>query len=279
MTTPPFRGFFINLDRNQARLEQMNQQLADLGMSHLYSRVPAVNGSDLGPEYRTELDRGNLGLWLTHEKLIEANRTSDAHLHIMEDDAFLPKDAMSSFPAVLERAEKNFPDWDLLFTEIYLQMGVSLFRLVAKAKEAFDNNRQVGLAPLKQIPFAGTSSVFINRRSLDKYFRLMKGNWVKGYPIDLYLRSLVAGGALNAVITLPFLTTLSPTTAESDIRGELNASHLVLNIYRRAAFKDADIPALNREIEELSRGLNVSDLAGVYLNVLRYCLSDKQVEI
>jgi GR25 family glycosyltransferase involved in LPS biosynthesis len=279
MPTPPFRGFFINLDRNRARLHQMNTQLADLGMTALYTRIAAVDGSTLGPEYQTELDRGNLGLWLTHERLIEANRASDRHLHIMEDDALLPKDTLANFSIILDRADKNFPAWDLLFTEIYLQMGVAIFRVVAKAKEAFQQHGQVGLAPLKQIPFAGTSSIFINKRSLDKYLRLMKGNWTKGYPIDLFLRSLVAGGALNALVTLPFLTTLSPTTTDSDIRGELNAGHLVLNIYRRAAFKDADIPALNREIEELSKDLNVSDLAGVYLKVLRYCLSDKQVEI
>jgi hypothetical protein len=279
MPTAPFRGFFINLDRNQTRLANMTRQLADVGMSDFYSRVPAVNGATLGPEYQTTLDRGNLGLWITHERLIEANRSSDVHLHIMEDDALLPKDASKSFAALLERADNSSPGWDLIFTEIYLQMGVALFRLVTKAKEAFAQHGQVGLAPLKQIPFAGTSSIFINKRSLDKYLRLMAGNWKQGFPIDLFLRSLISNGSLNALVTLPFLTSLSPETTESDIRGGLNESHLVLNIYRRAIFKDADMAALSREIDEFSKELGVSKLAELYLKVLRYCLSDKQVEI
>jgi hypothetical protein len=279
MPTPPFRGFFVNLDRNQARLEAMNRQLSDRGLSHLYSRVPAVNGSALGPEYQTELDRGNLGLWLTHEKLIEANRSSDAHLHIMEDDAMLPKDAAISIPALLQAADGRYPTWDVIFTEIYLQMAVAIFRLIAKGKEAFKTYGHVGLSPLKTIPFAGTSSILINKRSLDKYLGLMRGNWKQGYPIDLYLRQLVSQGSLNAMVTIPFLTTLAPETTASDIRGELNASHLVLNIYRRAAFKDADLASLGREIDEFLKGVEIASFAEIYLKVLRYCLSDKHVEV
>ena len=108
----------------------------------------------------------------------------------------------------------------------------------------------------------------------------MAGNCKQGVPIDLYLRSLISNGSLNALVTLPFLTSLSPETTESDIRGGLNESHLVLNIYRRAIFKDADMAAaLSREIDEFSKELGVSKLAELYLKVLRYCLSDKQVEI
>jgi len=280
MPTPPFRGFFLNLDRSQARLDSMNAQLAAVGMSQAYQRVPAVDGPSLGPEYQTNLDRGNLGLWITHERLIEANRSSDSHLHILEDDSQLPKDAAQSLPAMLQQADKTHPAWDLIFTEVYLHMGISIFRLVSKAKEAFHQTHQPVLAPLKQIPFAGTSSVFVNKRSLEKYLRLLSGQWKQGLPLDLYLRSLINAGSLNALVTLPFLTTLSENTAQSEIQNApLNQSHLVLNIYRRSVFKDADEAALNNEIDRLSNDVTVPGLTEIYLKVLRYCLSDNHVEI
>ncbi len=102
-----YRGFFINLDRNTKRRTAVEQNLTDVGLANVYQRVPAVDGRALGPEYVTELDRGNLGLWLTHERLLAAHRSSTTHLHLMEDDALLPADAKHCLNDMLDKADNH----------------------------------------------------------------------------------------------------------------------------------------------------------------------------
>ncbi len=231
----------------------------------------------LGAEFATKLDRGNLGLWLTHERLLETCKNSNVHIHILEDDALLPKDAVGRFEMMLQDADKNFPDWDVIFTEVFIQMDVTLFYVLAKAKELYRQNGQIQLSSLKPAPFAGTSSLFINRKSIGKYAKLISGQWKVGLPIDLFLRSLIQKGLLNAYVTLPFLTSLTEHTAESNIQGQLNLSHLVMNIYRRAAFKDADLQSLREELNRLSVHRKHPDFTALYLDVLSFFLSDQQV--
>jgi GR25 family glycosyltransferase involved in LPS biosynthesis len=211
----------------------------------------------------------------TQERLLNSCRSADCHIHVLEDDALLPKDAAVSFDATLRDADANFGDWDVIFTEVFLQMDVTLFQVLAKNKDAYRETGQVRLTSLKPAPFAGTSSLFINRRSIKKYLELISGKWAEGMPIDLYLRSLIWKGALNAYVTLPFLTSLSEHTTESNIQGQLNLSRLVMNIYRRAAFKDADFAALTEELDRLAPKQSLSDFAGLYLKILGFSLSDR----
>ena len=175
-----FRGFYINLDRNQARSASMTQQLADVGMAGRYERFPAVDGRALGAEFVTALDRGALGLWLTHERLLSANRSSDAHLHVMEDDVLLPRDADVCFANVLATADRDFSDWDLIYTDIMLNLDFGLFELIKKCKEMHRENGKLKLGSLKSAPFACTSSFFINRKSIDKYLQLDSGTMDRG---------------------------------------------------------------------------------------------------
>ena len=272
-----FRGFVINLDRNQARAASMKQHLMDVGMADRYERFPAVDGRTLGAEYVTKLDRGNLGLWLTHERLLWANRSSEAHLHILEDDALLPKDAEVCFAKVLAALEKATPDWDLVFTDVFLNLDFASFELLAKCKESYLQQGELRCYSLKHFAFACTSSLFVNRTSIEKYLRVIEGRWTEGTPIDIFLRTEIRRGSLNAFITLPFATSLSEKTNESDIRGGLDVSRRVLNLYRAAWFKDADLDHLARELRRLTGTVKVSGLSDCYLEACKFVLSDQWV--
>jgi hypothetical protein len=213
----------------------MMRQLAEVGITDIYQRFPAVDGRTLGAEYVTKLDRGNLGLWLTHERLLAANNSIDSHLHLLEDDALFPKDADICFTNLLAAADKEFPDWDLIFTDVFLNLDFGIFELINKCRESHRQNGGLKLYSLKNAPFAGSSSFFINRNSIKKYLRVLEGRWAEGMPIDIFLRTRINQGLLNAYVTLPFATSLSRSTNESDIRGELDLSRMVLNLYRAAA--------------------------------------------
>jgi GR25 family glycosyltransferase involved in LPS biosynthesis len=274
---PAFRGLFMNLDRNQARLASMAQHLVDVGMAGRYQRFPAVDGRTLGPEYVTKLDRGNLGLWLSHERLLAANKSSDAHLHVLEDDALLPKDAEVCFAKLLAGVEKGFPDWDMIFTDVLVNLEFPLFQLIAKCKKSYLQMGQLTCFPLKDILFSCAASFFISRKSIDKYLRLIEGRWTEGMPVDIHLRNLINQGSLNAYVTLPFATSLSENADESDIRGGLDLSRKVLNLYRASLFKDADLDHLAKELRRLTASTKVSDLAECYLEAAKFALSDQWI--
>ncbi|MGD0389974.1 MAG: hypothetical protein ABSC42_13580 [Tepidisphaeraceae bacterium] len=275
---PDFRGFFINLDRNQARSASMMRRLADVGMAARYQRIPAVDGRKLGAEYVTTLDRGNLGLWLTLERLLAANKSSDAHLHLLEDDVLLPKDAEACFAKLLAGVDRGAPDWDLIFTDVQLNLDFATYQSIAKWREFYLQKSELRCLSLKGMVFSGTPSIFVNRKSIDKYHRLLDGRWTEGMPIDIYLRTMIGRGSLNAYLTLPFATCLSENTIESDIRGGLDLSRKVLNLYRASLFKDADLDHLAKELRRLTATAKVTGLAACYLEAMKFALSDQWVQ-
>lgn len=73
---------------NEKRRNFLTRHLEEIGVASRYQRFDAVDGRAVAHEYPTILDPGNLGLWLSHEKLLQANSAQDQHLHIIEDDIF-----------------------------------------------------------------------------------------------------------------------------------------------------------------------------------------------
>jgi hypothetical protein len=82
---------------------------------------------------------------------------------------------------------------------------------------------------------------------------------------------------LNAYATLPFATSVSEKASDSDIRGNLDRSRQVLNVYRRAWFKNADFPALSEELRRLSADAKVTPMTDCYIQAARFVLSDQWV--
>jgi hypothetical protein len=194
----------------------------------------------------------------------------------MEDDALLPADAKHCLNDMLEKADKHLKSWDLIFTDIFLQLEVSCFQLLSEARKQYLQSGALNYFPLKHLlGFAGTSSIFINKNSIDKYLKLISGNWTKGMPIDIYLRQLIKDQSLDAYVTMPFLTTLSRNTNESDIQGPLDLSRRILNLYRRAAYKDSNLTEIGEEMRKLTAGPNVPPYANLFLNAVTFLLSDR----
>ena len=272
-----YQGYFINLAKNEARRASLTRNLQEVGLADRYQRCDAVDGRTVVPSQPTKLDPGNLGLWLSHEKILETNPTPAGHLHIIEDDAMLSRDAAHAFEMMLNVADTRVVEWDLVFTDIYVAIQPEPVHQMIKQMESYAETKNQNLVSLARAQFASTSSMFINKASVGKYAGLISGKWTEGLPIDLYIRALVHHGLLKAFVTVPFLTSLSRESLQSDIRGTVDHSRSVFEVLRRSFFVDADHAALSVEMEELTRSAKVSPLANLFLSAERFMLSDQWV--
>src|SRR5207302_9192625 len=138
-------------------------------------------------DHPTQLDPGNLGLWLTHEKLLQAvGGSPPAHLHILEDDAVLAANAVNVLDTILARMDVQFAGWDLLLTDMFLQPRPDVFVPFLDKMKLFAKTGEYTIIELARIPFACTTSLVLNKASLGKYADLMRGQWELGRPIDIY---------------------------------------------------------------------------------------------
>ena len=272
-----YRGLYLNLDRSTRRRTALEAHLQAVGAAGRYQRVAAVEGRAVAHEYDSTLHPGALGVWLTHEKLLRAHPAPDRHLHVIEDDTVFCRDAPDLFAKTLRTADALPGPWDLLFTDVYVPAAPHAFR--AFAAKVADHARGGGFALLDLAPFhfACLNSMFVNKASVPKYARYVTGNWRVGVPLDIFLRRLVQERHLTAYVTVPFLTSISAESDESDILGSLGASRRVSDLYRRGFFVDADRRALLEATTALTAGALVSPLAALYLHGVRYALSDKWV--
>jgi GR25 family glycosyltransferase involved in LPS biosynthesis len=269
----PYRGLFINLPQNERRRNALLSNLASAGITAWYTHLPAVDGRAEMAHFPTKLDPGALGLWLTHQRIVEEFRGSTEHLHIVEDDVVVAKDARRLFRMALKSADQSFGDWDLLFTETFVP-----FELFDTYRERMDVFRAKGLVSYLDLASCYAScmtSFFLNRNSIDKYARLIKDQWRTGIPIDLYLRRLLRKGELRALVTVPFLSSVSDDKDQSDIRGPLDASRRVYDVFRRGFFIDADLDELIQEMRRLTADTIVSPLTQLYLAGYAFYRSDK----
>ena len=218
-----------------------------------------------------------MGLWLTHLQLLEAAHDTQVHLHLIEDDTVLARNAVERIEKVLAHVDVQFPDWDLIFTDAFITtQDVDVFCLLHRLIQQGDQTGTHALVDLHAIRWGGASSVLINKNSVGKLAALLANEWQHHLPIDLYLRHLVHTGKLKAYLTVPFLTSISPDSQQSDIRGAVSRSVAVAGAYRRAFFLDADLPALFAEIQELTSDMEKPTLLReIYLRTLQYRLSDR----
>ncbi len=268
-----YRGYFLNLQRNEQRRNALVQHLADIGAATRYERFDAVEGRAVAADHPTKLDPGNLGLWLSHERLLKAAGT-DKHVHILEDDAILARQAVELLDGLLAHMDQNNIAWDLLFTDIFVHPRTDPFLTFLEKMRQFSETQSYGILDLVKIPFACTSSVLFNKASIGKYLGLMTGKWAVGMPIDLYIGKLVHSSQLKAFVTMPFITSISADSNTSDIRGDLDRSRRVCDVLRRGFFQEANIQTLLTEMRELTAGAKISPLVNLYLNAEMFRLSD-----
>lgn len=267
-----FQGFFINLRRSEQRRERLIRHLTEVGAGDRYQRFEAVDGKAVAGEYTTILSPGQLGCWLSFLKVLSANRSADRHVHIIEDDIVLASKSVPLLDFVLRVADEKAAGWDLLFTDFIVPPDLDCFLLLRAAMDAHvrGGRDEVILAPLRGVNIAGNSSVIVNKRSVGRVADLIDGKWSVGIAKDLYVRRLINQGTLKAYATIPFLTTLSPDSLQSDIRGKLDQSRTMFDLFRLAFYKDADLSSISRRLRQCVEGAKLSPQAEVFLEAARF---------
>jgi len=269
-----YRGYFLNLQRNEQRRNVLLTHLNDIGAAARYERWDAVDGKAAAANHPTKLDPGNLGLWLSHERLLNA-APADKHIHILEDDAILGRNAVAVLDDMLTYMDESPRSWDLLFTDVFLQPRTDLFVMFLNQVREFGQKRNYSLLDLAKIDFAGTASMLINKNSIQKYLGVVTSNWSVGAPIDIFLRDAIHKGKLNAYVSVPFVTSISAESNSSDIRGNMDRSRRVCDMLRRGLFQEANVEGLLAELRQLTTGAKVSPLVNLYLNAEMFMLSDQ----
>jgi hypothetical protein len=179
-----FRGLFINLDRDRARLRHMVAEVKRFGLAHNYERLRAV-----------DVDPGRLGCLRSHLKALDNARGQRVSTHIVKDDSILSakvKPLLNS-PKAADLLER----YDLLFLDIWIDPSP------ARSTRYREALAHPGPLDLKSIRVACTSSYVVSPRSVAKLVKLLK---FSPPPIDARHSELVQTGDINAAVMVPPLT-------------------------------------------------------------------------
>jgi hypothetical protein len=269
-----YQGYYFNLARNKTRLAALTEHLQRVGALERYQRFDAVDGRAIAGALDSKLPAGALGLWLSHEKLLQVDSRPPLHLHVIEDDAILAKNPVMPFDRLLRHADEKL-EWDLIFTDVIVPVSWKVFSRFSEQMKVFEQSGNHVLLSLANIDFSATSSFFLNKTSAAKYAALISGGWASGMPLDIYMRQLVRKGQLKAYITLPFMTSISTQSVRSDIRGNMDRSRRVFDIFRQGFFQEADREALLAEMRALTQGARVNSLRALFLQAKMFSWSDQ----
>ncbi|HEY4264133.1 MAG TPA: glycosyltransferase family 25 protein [Micropepsaceae bacterium] len=246
-----YQGVYINLERSTARRARMEAQLAQLKLTDLYVRFPAVDGAKL-PLPGSKIGPGETGAFLSHMRVLEEARQRGLPLHVLEDDALLCAPVRPVIGDVI--ASGLLDRFDIVFTDTLLMPHLGMLKGL---KAEFDRvmrpqTRPLCFADLKAIDlkrenFSCLTSYVVGAGAMDRILALYRAELARGplKPVDLFLRDCVADGRLRAGLLFPFVTSfrldeVAPSTVAA---GTQNAkpSVMVLAVLRYLFFVERDL--------------------------------------
>jgi len=206
------RGRYISLTRSSERRIRQQEHLQKLGLAGYYSWFPAISGDPAIARQRKLLP-GEWGLWQSWLSLLrEENKQSEATfdwLHVIEDDAELSP----IFLEVCKKLKPDEPNFDLLFTDMYV--NPSIHRFLAKEHQRLKTSGNIRIET--DLYTGCASSVLIHRNCIPTVLRCLQISVNKHgalLPLDNQLRRLVHTKQLRFARTAPFLTCVQNESIE-----------------------------------------------------------------
>ena len=250
-----YRGIYINLDRATERRRRMERQLAALGWSDRYRRLPAVDGRTLSRVGRN--NSGIIGCFRSHAAAVALATEENVPVHIAEDDIVL-----SPYVGPFIRyatARGLFEHFDIVFLDMWVDPSLPLIDLYLRAFSAggvdkppdYSRFSIIDLRPLR----IGTAASYVlapgRTRGLHEALQaeLARGPTM---PVDHCLSKLNKEGAISAAVVAPFLTSMDLEIGSVSDIATLNPDDLHLFLLLRNAFfigRDLErvvIPGLDR---------------------------------
>ena len=263
-TPAQFYGYYINLDRSNARRERFDAQLARFGLSARYSRIPAIDGRTAKLP-ASKVTPGEGGCFLSHCRALEEGRTRGTPVHILEDDAVL---SAHTAPVIEDAiAARLFDRVDILFTDSLFQCHLGMLKSL---KAAFDRIKlpeagpaklaDLQLLDLSQQSFSCLTSYVVAPRAIDRLLAMMRQEIAAGprTPADLFVRDAVHAGKLRAACVFPFVTSFDLDEVARSTIGEggeapAKPSVMVLAVLRNSFFLGGDLDNAKRHLDAATK--------------------------
>jgi len=281
-----YTGYYINLDRNVDRKQELERQLAAYQLLPRYQRHPASLGNELNLK-APAVKPGAIGCFTSHYRLFQSLKNTTAHVHVVEDDViFSPATGM-----VIDSLARNgeLDKWDMVYTDVWVPLEVEYIRELSalyrdcttlSADGALKTVERFTVLNLRKRVFASTVSYIVNKRSLNKIADLL-AEAARGelrLPIDLYYREQIYKGRISAACIFPFITSvnirenlLSNITDTAD--GKLQRSILSTTMLRNLFFVQCDPKSLLRLGEEYLQTHRGDHRDQVIADILRFGVS------
>ena len=240
-----YTGYYINLDRATERRAALEAHLASRDPSRPYRRFPAMDGAAIGA-ISEHIPAGAIGCYHSHRAVLREQLDGPSHLHIIEDDARMARNAPSFLDQII--ASGTLDQYDILFTDSAVPphaAGARDYRRIYRdsIRRAHDGTvTSIAVTPIQYM--AGTSSYLVNRASIQRLHDLLDAELERGptLPIDLRIRLWREQGILRVACLFPFITTVRVgefDSATDDGRGA--RSRLGAELLRYSFFVECDI--------------------------------------
>ena len=220
--------FYINLDGEQTRAQQVEQQFAACSPQRL-QRFSALDRQWIAQhQVAGRIREVEKACYMSHLSLLKRQQTTQTPFCIFEDDVSFFPETEQIIQAAMAAASST--SWDVLFTNVCIpdpHVMIDMFLLHRQLQAS----QGLQLLPLHNINFAAAAGYVVNPASVQKLITLLDTPTLD-LPYDLALREYVHNGQLNAFTIFPFATGLSAHTNHSQIQEGSNITDLAWNTLR-----------------------------------------------
>jgi len=266
----------------------MQAQFEKFGVTGLYTRLAAIDGSKIARRPGTAITAGEEGAFRSHTEAIREASLHVGPLHVLEDDALL---SSATQTVISEAIASGLLDrFDILFTDTFVAPDLGMLKVLAHAlqKSRTRKSDRATLADLQLFDisrqkFSCLTSYVVSPKAIPRLTSLLDAELKIGprMPVDLYLRQCAQAEKLTAGLLAPFVTSFDLSElGQSTIAAGVEAakrSVLVLAVLRYIFFVDRDVAAAKACLDSALAGAarSSTDETPLVLQALEFILSDE----
>ncbi len=281
-----YAGYYINLDRNWDRKQELERQLAAYNLLPFYKRHPASLGNALNLR-APSLKPGAVGCFTSHYLLLQSLKNTSTHVHVAEDDIIFGPTTGLAIDSLARSGDLE--KWDMLYTDVWVPPDINYIReLSVLYRQCTTLNPDGTLKTVERFTmlnlsgrvFASTVSYLVNKNSVNKLADIL-AEAVQGelsMPIDLYYRQQIHRGRISAACIFPFVTSVNirqnllsniTDTADSNLQRSILCTTMLRNLF----FLHCEPRSLLRLGAEYLQVNRVDARDQVIDDILRFCVS------
>jgi GR25 family glycosyltransferase involved in LPS biosynthesis len=244
---------YINLKDAKARHLHFAENFMAFRSQHWeLNRIEAVSANEV-------IDRpGSIrhvekACFLSHKKANEIGSASNNAYMICEDDALFGPSSFKIIDRILSMRAPEIESFDIIFTDVGVP-DISAMAALLKLKQQLAKTGSFELLDLKKIPFFGLVSYIVTKTGAKKIEHFLGSLNNLDSPVDIYLRSLIYKGAIRAGVIVPFATSASDDSEESQIQlSETERCDLVWSLFRKIFWVDGDYKKYAETFADIDR--------------------------